>query len=331
MKKSLLVFASLFFSLSLIAQQNNFNNELSTFSSKALLNKIKQQNAEKGFVIIMETKTGKVVTKSGIKYLKGKYLEDNSFISESFNPGGLLLPISLSALLDNTNISLNDSIDLEGGETNLANQKIFDSEQHDIRYANYKQIIEISSNVGIAKSIWDNYKKNGNLFLSQLNQVSNYSSVDTLTSTLPLNAIGYSIKYKPLEILAYYNAIANNGNKVDTNNVNLNRKLFKKESTLTAIQESLMAVCDKKGTASILAEGQKNKAVAGKTGTIINYSSSNVKYSYTSAFVGYFPANNPKYTCLVVIKNKPYSNSFYGGTVAAPVFKDVVKFFNNKY
>jgi cell division protein FtsI (penicillin-binding protein 3) len=330
MKKSLLVFAFLFLGLSLIAQQNNFNNKLYTFSSKVLLNKIKQQSAEKGFVIIMETKTGKVIASSGIKYSKGKYVQDNSFLREPFNPGGLLLPISLSVLLDNTNISLNDSIDLEGGETALANQKIFDSEQHGIRYANYKQVVEISSNVGIAKSIWNNYKKNSDLFLSQLNQVANYTSIDTLTSPLLLNAIGYSIKYKPLEILMYYNAIANNGNKIDTNNVNLTRKLFKKETTLTAIQESLMAVCDKKGTASILAEGQKNKAVAGKTGTIINYASSNKKYSYTSAFVGYFPANNPEYTCLIVIKNKPYSESFYGGVVAAPVFKDIMKFFNNK-
>jgi hypothetical protein len=105
MKKSLLVFASLYFSLSLFAQQNNFNNELSTFSSKALLNKIKQQNAEKGFVIIMEIKTEKVSTKSGIKYLKGKYVQDNSFLQVPFNPGGLLLPISLSALIDKTTIN----------------------------------------------------------------------------------------------------------------------------------------------------------------------------------------------------------------------------------
>jgi hypothetical protein len=129
MKQSLLVFTALFLGLSLIAQQHNFNNELCTFSSKALLNKIKEQSAEKGFVMIMETKTGKVVVSSGIKSSKGKYVQDNSFISEPFNPGGLLLPLSLSVLLDNTNISLNDSIDLEGGETTLANQKIFDSEQ----------------------------------------------------------------------------------------------------------------------------------------------------------------------------------------------------------
>ena len=330
MKQSLLIFTTLFLGHSLIAQQNNFNKELSTFSSTVLLNKIKEQRAEKGFVIIMETRTGKVVTSSGIKSSKGKYIQDNSFMREPFNPGGLLLPISLSALLDNTNISLNDSIDLEGGETTLGNQKIFDSEQHDIRYANFKQIIEISSNVGIAKSIWDNYKKNTVLFLSQLNQIANYASVDTLASSLPFSAIGYSIKYRPLEILAYYNAIANNGNKIDTNNLNRTEKLFKKESTLTAIQESLMAVCDKKGTASILAADSKEKAVAGKTGTIINLSQSKVKYAYSSAFAGYFPTNNPKYTCLIIIKNKQYSSNFYGGTVAAPVFKDIVKFINNK-
>jgi cell division protein FtsI (penicillin-binding protein 3) len=330
MKQSLLVFTALFLGLSLFAQQQNFNNELSTFSSKVLLNKIKEQSAEKGFVMIMETKTGKIVASSGIKFSKGKYIQDNSFINEPFNPGGLFLPISLSVLLDNTNISLNDSIDLEGGETTLGKQKIFDSELHGIRYANYKQVIETSSNVGVAKSIWDNYKKNTNLFLSQLNQITNYASVDTLNSTLPLNAIGYSIKYKPLEILAYYNAIANKGNKIDTNNLNRTEKLFKKESTLTAIQESLIAVCGKNGTASIFSEEPKENAVAGKTGTIKNLYSSNIKYAYTSAFAGYFPANNPEYTCLIVIKNKPYSESFYGGVVAAPVFKDIVKFVNNK-
>jgi cell division protein FtsI (penicillin-binding protein 3) len=153
-------------------------------------------------------------------------------------------------------------------------------------------------------------------------------------------AFGYEVLVTPLQTLTLYNAVANNGrmmkpylvSAVQESGVTVRENeptaIMDKicsDETLRRLQECLIGVCsDPEGTGTPTFKGAFYK-VAGKTGTALmaNGSHGYAEHIYQSTFVGYFPANAPKYTCIVVIKNKPFAKKYYGATVAGPVFKEV--------
>ena len=152
-------------------------------------------------------------------------------------------------------------------------------------------------------------------------------------------AYGYGVAITPLQTLAFYNAIANDGEMVKprfisqiSNLGNLPTKVFSKQTlnpsvcskeTLNKVQQMLYNVVDKKwGTAFNIKD--ELLSMAGKTGTCqVDYTSEEVQY--ISSFVGYYPVENPKYSCIVVIHRPNKSIGYYGSTVAAPVFKTIAK------
>jgi cell division protein FtsI (penicillin-binding protein 3) len=157
-------------------------------------------------------------------------------------------------------------------------------------------------------------------------------------------AYGYGISLTPLQTLAFYNAIANGGEMVKpifleeiSNFGNVPTKVFSKQilnpsicsvETLAKVQNMMFNVVDKKwGTAYRIKDSILS--MAGKTGTCqLDYTTDNIQY--ISSFVGYFPAEKPKYSCIVVIHRPNKSKGYYGATVAAPVFKTIAKkIFNN--
>ena len=157
--------------------------------------------------------------------------------------------------------------------------------------------------------------------------------------SLPWMAWGYGVALTPLQILSFYNAVANNGVMVKPNFIEQIGKMgskphikFSKEiinpsicsqKTLKVVQKMLTNVVEKKwGTAHNIKD--QDFKISGKTGTSqINYNTDSIEYN--SSFVGYFPSDRPKYSCIVVI-NKPNKEiGYYGASVAAPVFKEVAK------
>ena len=157
-------------------------------------------------------------------------------------------------------------------------------------------------------------------------------------TTLPWMAFGYNLKVSPLQTLALYNAVANQGKMMrpylvssireegillkNIDPVVVNEKICS-DQTLKQLQSCLEGVCIE-GTAKELFKGNLFP-VAGKTGTAL-VANGNKGYAdkiYQSSFAGYFPADNPQYTCVVVIKNKPHAAVFYGAAVAGPVFKEI--------
>jgi len=157
-------------------------------------------------------------------------------------------------------------------------------------------------------------------------------------TTLPWMAFGYNIEITPLQMLTLYNAVANNGTMVRPYLVNAIKeegtfiKSFQpkvtdekicSDATLKQVQECLKGVCVE-GTAKELFKNSAYSA-AGKTGTalVANGTRGYADRIYQSSFAGYFPADNPQYTCIVVIRNKPGAKVFYGAVVAGVVFKEI--------
>ncbi|MBW0162502.1 MAG: PASTA domain-containing protein, partial [Sediminibacterium sp.] len=271
-------------------------------------------------------------------------------------PGSTFKLATMMALLEDKKISLNQGVDLEGGTWKTAGQVVYDSEKHGRNIVSVKQAFELSSNVGMAKLASAHYASNPSRFIAHLKKMR----MDTLTgidltgernptifkpghklwgpTTLPWMAFGYNLAVSPLQTLSLYNAVANDGKMMKPYLVSaikeegvlqksfaptvVDEKICSDE-TLKQLRECLEGVCIS-GTAALLFKGSPY-AVAGKTGTAL-VANGNRGYAdkiYQSSFAGYFPANDPQYTCIVVIKNKPHAAVYYGGSVAGPVFKEI--------
>jgi len=160
-------------------------------------------------------------------------------------------------------------------------------------------------------------------------------------TSLPWMSFGYEVLVSPLQTLMLYNAVANNGVMMKPYLINSIREsgLMIKENkpavledaicspeTLSQLQEALIGVCadEGKGTGYKLFK-DAGYSVAGKTGTalVANGNRGYADHVYQSSFAGYFPADDPQYSCIVVIKNKPFAKVYYGAAVAGPVFKEI--------
>ena len=217
---------------------------------------------------------------------------------------------------------------------------------------------EVSSNTVMVQAVYNNYKSNPTQFVNHINAyglnrklglgfngegapyIPQPSDKKWSRLTLPWMAFGYNVSVTPLQTLAYYNAVANNGEMVKPlfvseikewnktikkyDKVVLNPKICSQETIhkLKAILENVV----KRGTGSKLYS--KDFSMAGKTGTAqVNYAKAGgaEKY-YASSFVGYFPADHPKYSCIVVVhKPNTTNNNYYGADVAGPVFKRIAQ------
>jgi cell division protein FtsI (penicillin-binding protein 3) len=261
------------------------------------------------------------------------------------------------ALLEDDNINLQQHVNLEGGSWNVNGRTVYDSETHDgSQDVTVKQAFEHSSNVGMAKLTMTYYAKNPNQFISHLKKLrfNESTGIDLLGETtpviktpksktwsatsLPWMSFGYEVLVSPLQTLMMYNAVANNGkmmkpylvNSVQENGLTIQEnqpevleETICRDKTLKLLHECLEGVCTE-GTAAELFKGAAYKA-AGKTGTALmaNGRHGYSEHIYQSSFAGYFPADNPQYSCIVVIRNKPFAPIYYGAKVAGPVFKEI--------
>ncbi len=267
-------------------------------NDEILLNKLKENNSLSGYIIVVDSKTGKTIKQLGFSKSINIFYKDTSIINKPFETGDLMLPISLTTLISNDNFNINDSVKIDNGSTVLDNYKVFDKENWGLLSLTYKDVISYSSNVGIAKSVYKFYKNSPDSFLKSIQHLVGSDNLVYTKNNLINWSYGYNIKLTPKQLLYFYNSVA------------LNKLSFARK-----INECLIDVC-KNGT------GKKylsNIDIAGKTGTIKNSNN-----TYTSAFIGYYPASNPKYTILVVINNSKNSPKFYGGEVAGSLVKDII-------
>ena len=325
-----------------------------------LLGQLEKFEAEHGTAVVMEVKTGEIKAIANLgRTDEGKYYEKlNYAVGEAHEPGSTFKLMGIIAALEDKVIDYNSLINTGKGELKFFDKyKVKDSKRGGHGIITASKAFEVSSNVGLVKIIYDNYKDNPKKFVDRLYNLglnktlglpikgegipkipyptdSDWDGLD-----LPWMAYGYGVAITPLQTLAFYNAIANDGEMVKprfisqiSNFGNLPTKVFSKQTlnpsvcskeTLNKVQQMLYNVVDKKwGTAFNIKD--ELLSMAGKTGTCqVDYTSEEVQY--ISSFVGYYPVENPKYSCIVVIHRPNKSIGYYGSTVAAPVFKTIAK------
>ncbi|MCB0408880.1 MAG: transpeptidase family protein, partial [Flavobacteriales bacterium] len=328
-------------------------------AESALQRQLEEHEADHGCVALMEVSTGEIKAIANLTRNKqGHYYESyNYVIGESTEPGSVFKLPALMAAFEDGYLTLDDMVDTEDGTTNFYDKTMKDSHKGGYGVISVKRSFEVSSNVAISKLINQNYSDKPQQFVDRLYKMNLNKKLGIeiagegtplIKSTddpswsgvsLPWMSIGYETHVTPLQILTFYNAVANNGKMVKPKFVKYVKdrgkvvKEFQTEvisnsicsqKTIKMAQEMLLGVVEE-GTAKNL----KNPVykIAGKTGTaqIANdkygykYES---KISHQASFVGYFPADNPKYTCIVVV-NAPSRNVYYGNLVAGPIFKEV--------
>jgi cell division protein FtsI (penicillin-binding protein 3) len=325
-------------------------------AESALMKMMVKNEAEHGCAIVMEVKTGKIKAIANLGHEKDSlYWEDYNYAITPTEPGSTFKLVTMLSLLEDKKINLNTPVDLNGGTWQIYKRTVYDSEKHGLHNVTAKHAFEESSNVGMAKLAWTHYSSNPNLFINHLRKLK----LDTLTgidlkgeirpsifkpgsrhwsnTTLPWMAFGYNLTVSPLQTLTLYNAVANKGRMMRPYLVNEIREDGRtlqafspsaikdsicSNATLRQLQECLEGVMIN-GTGKTL-QG-KYYTVAGKTGTAL-VANGNRGYAdkvYQSSFAGYFPADNPQYSVIVVIKNKAHAANFYGASVAGPVFKEI--------
>ena len=341
----------------------DINTTLNTYMQDVvhdyLLEQTEKYEADHSTAVLMEVATGKIRAISNFgRTDQGKYYEKlNYAVGESIEPGSTFKLMTIIAAFEDQVIDTLQMIDTENGEIDFYGFKVKDSRKGGYGQINAMDIFRFSSNTGIVKIISEAYKNQSEKFVDRLFNMGLNNSLDIeikgepkpkiphpLDSdwnglSLPWMSYGYGVSLTPLQILSFYNAVANDGimvkptflessNKlglVHTNNFQkqiLNPSICSKE-TLSIVKKMLYDVVHhKNGTAKNIKSN--NIKIAGKTGTAqVGYGTD--KVDYISSFVGYFPAENPKYSCIVVI-NKPNKNKgYYGSDVAAPVFKRIAE------
>ena len=309
----------------------------------------------------METKTGEIKAISNLgRTEEGKYYERlNYAIGESHEPGSTFKLMSLAAALEDKVIDTSRIIDTEKGRWRVYDRIVRDSKHGGYGKISVARAFEVSSNTAFAKIIHENYKKKPSSFVKRLKSMGLHQElgmpikgegVPVLRSpgskgwsgiSLAWMSHGYEVSLTPLQTLAFYNAIANDGELLRPRLIKevkewnktihkfdkevLNPAICSKE-TATQLQQLLRNVVEKEhGTGHRLYS--PNFSMAGKTGTAQkNYVSGDPdKLKYISTFAGYFPAEQPKYSCIVVIHEPDKSVGYYGADVSGPVFKSVAK------
>lgn len=328
-------------------------------AENALLRMMNENECAFGTCIVMDVKTGKIKAVANLgRRVNGTYWEDLNYAIRASEPGSTFKLATMLALLEDKHITLNDRVNLEGGKWHVSRRTVYDSEHHGLQEVTVKQAFEHSSNVGMAKLTMNYYSKDPLQFIKHLKSLNFHqlSGVGLLGETnpiiktpksktwsatsLPWMSFGYEVLVSPLQTLMLYNAVANEGkmlkpylvNAVQKNGLVVERHepevlnpQICSEATLKQLQECLVGVCNEEdGTGYTLFKGSAYK-VAGKTGTalVANGNRGYADHIYQSSFAGYFPADNPQYSCIVVIKNKPFAKKYYGASVAGPVFKEI--------
>jgi len=327
----------------------------------ALLKQLEEYQADHGCVVVMETKTGyvKAISNLGRNEKTGMYSERlNYAVRESHEPGSTFKLVDLMALLEDKLVDTSAVFDSKGGEIKYFGKSVRDSHKGGYGKISLARGFEVSSNTVMVQAVYNNYKSNPTQFVNHINSyglnkklgigfngegapyIPQPSDKKWSRLTLPWMAFGYNVSVTPLQTLAYYNAVANNGEMVKPlfvseikewnktikkyDKVVLNPKICSQETIhkLKAILENVV----RRGTGSKLYS--KDFSMAGKTGTAqVNYAKAGgaEKY-YASSFVGYFPADHPKYSCIVVVhKPNTTNNNYYGADVAGPVFKRIAQ------
>jgi len=328
-------------------------------AEQALLKQLLYHKAKMGTAIVMEVQTGhiKAMANLNLDEKDGFYKENYNFaVGKRFEPGSTFKLASIITLLEFKKVKLTDSLFFDHPYVSYGRKSLRDAHLYNHGRFTVREAFEHSSNMGISKIVYDAFKDNPAQYIDQLYAMHLNKPTGIEISgepnplikhpiknkkiwskiSLPWMSIGYGEMLTPLQLLTFYNAVANNGKMVKpmlVTEIQQEGKTIKKFET-TVFNKQIASPSTIKKAQSLL-EGVvlrgtgrklKNKwyKVAGKTGTaqISEGKGYHGKRRYNATFVGYFPADHPRYSIIVVV-NEPSENGYYGALVAGPVFKEI--------
>lgn len=337
------------------------DTEIQDIVHHELLKTLERFEADHGCAVVMDVKTGAI---RGIANLgrteEGTYYEKRNYaIWESTEPGSTFKLASVMVALEDGVADTNTIVDTENGVYTIYGRKVRDSNYKNGKggygKVTLKRAFEVSSNVGIVKLIYNKYREHPERYVDRLYSIGLHESLHLPIKgegapsipkpgdehwsglSLPWMAFGYQVSFTPLQLLTFYNAVANDGVMVKprfaeriqkhgrtiyTEEIEVLNPAICSEETLGKMQKLLEGVVES-GTATSL---QSNLvSMAGKTGTCqLNYWKEATR-DYQASFAGYFPADNPRYSCIVVVNKPNYYRGYYGASVAGPVFKAIAE------
>lgn len=321
-----------------------------------LLKELEYYRADHGSVVVMEVETGEVKALVNLtRDKKGDYRDIRNYaVAERTETGSTFKLMSLMACLDD---GVADTATIKPtGTMSIHNAKVRDSNGgRGYGEISMMEIFEKSSNVGTVRFVYDNYKERPEDFVNRLYKWKLHQKLDLDIQgerepliphpdnkeswsglSLPWMAYGYGVELTPIQILTFYNAVANNGKMVkplflkETRSGGKVEKRYEpevinpsiaSEATIKKAQAMLRGVVAH-GTGKAL--NTDGYSIAGKTGTCqTGYATGNVQY--IASFCGYFPAENPRYSVIVTVTEPDKSKGYYGGLIAGPVFKGIAR------
>jgi cell division protein FtsI (penicillin-binding protein 3) len=328
-------------------------------AENALLKACQVHDADHGCAIVMEVKTGAIRAMANIGRTPDGWWETYNYaVGERVEPGSMFKLASFMAMLEDGYISdFDEKVPVYGGKVKIYNEELQDAESHGMDTMTVRQVFAKSSNVGTATMVQKYYKSKPSAFVQHLVDFGlsvktdfevggedppvikspNDPKVEWSGTTLPWMSIGYELLVTPLQLLTFYNGVANDGKVMKPYIVQrteqfgetvkefhptiLKRNIASKTTLLKA--KTLLKAVVEEGTATGIRT--PNYAIAGKTGTTqLNYHKFKAQAGlrHQAGFCGFFPADNPVYSCIVVI-SEPKKGGYYGADVAAPVFRAI--------
>lgn len=310
-------------------------------------------DADHGSVVVMEVSTGKVKAMVNLRRTEpGIYVDAYNYaLKDATEPGSTFKTVSLLAAMDDGFIDENTTVNVGNGVWTYAKQRISDG--HGGGTYDISDVLAKSSNVGSAKLITKFYADKPQVFLEHLRRWKMFEKMDIElpgiskpyivtpedkrwnAATLASLAYGYSSRFNLLQLTTFYNGIANKGKMLKPLFI---EKILKDGRTLyeakpqimvnkmaspksISLMTSALTQAVEKGTARSIFT--PNLKMAGKTGTARFEYWKPGPAKYQASFAGFYPSDNPKYTCIVMINQPDNSKGFYGSTVSAPVFKEI--------
>ena len=344
--------------------------DLQDVADKALRRQPERQNALWGTTIVMETRTGEILALANLgRNADGSFAErENYALSRSMEPGSTFKLATMLTLLDDARMPVTTVYDTHNGDPVKIGpaRNIRDSHRGD-REIDFRRAVASSSNVYFAEAVWDRYgitgrKQRYSDYLRDELHLGETVGLERLGERAPSitsdwkvpdpgvmlvkMAYGYRVRLTPIQMITFYNAVANEGRMISPVLVRELRRGDRVEErfesrtisssvcsrqTLRIVRECLQAVCTE-GTASAFFRDTTRVRVAAKTGTaqITDARSREGRY-YLGSMVAFFPADAPRYTVLTTIETRAQAGkAYYGGPLAGPVVKRMVDYIYNR-